>query len=88
MRCAFAVQQSVTDQDAAVSTNSRNEFLSASTRVTVSSRTMTSSAMVSMSRLASRDWPNRAPLIVAVGLIFEVGCAKERGPLVISPFCD
>jgi len=36
MRCAFAVQQSVTEQDAAVSTNSRNEFLSASTRVTVS----------------------------------------------------
>src|SRR5207244_6843361 len=35
-----------------------------------------------MSRLASEGWPNRAPLIVAVGLIFEVGCAKERGRLV------
>jgi hypothetical protein len=35
-----------------------------------------------MSRLASKGWPNRAPRIVAVGLIFEVGCAKERGPLV------
>src|SRR4029077_8412375 len=34
-----------------------------------------------MSRLASKGWPNRAPLIVAVGLIFEVGCAKERGRL-------
>src|SRR5215471_1088164 len=34
-----------------------------------------------MSRLASKGWPNRAPFTVAVGLIFEVGCAKDRGPV-------
>jgi hypothetical protein len=81
MRCAVAAERGATEQNTAVSANSRIEFLSASTR---GANIVDDNALfgAGVNVAASKGWPNRAPLIVAIGLIFEVGCAKERGPLV------
>ena len=81
MRCPVAVRRGVIEQDTAISAKSRNEFPSASPGKNIVEDNDVL-AMVRMSRLASKGWPNRRSLTDAVGLIFEVGCAKERGPLV------
>ena len=81
MRCPVAVRQGVIEQDTAISAKSRNEFPSASPGNNIVEDNDVFGDGVNVAA-RSKGWPNRRSLTDAVGLIFEVGCAKERGPLV------